>query len=129
MSIRRTWSVDEANDALSWVGQRVETLRELRARLESPEAVEASSQMATLPGGGFPGREHAETTVRLLLGLTELEDEGIVVRDLQRGLVDFPSERNGEAVYLCWLAGEPNVSHWHGPEAGYLGRRPLDDRS
>ena len=126
MTIRRLWTVEEANEALDWVGHRVERLRDLRTQLDSTEAVDASAVMATLPGGGYPGRRHAESTVRLLLGLTELEDEGVVVRDLQRGLVDFPAERNGEEVYLCWIAGEPEVSHWHGPEAGYLGRRPLD---
>ena len=49
----------------------------------------------------------------------------IVLRDADRGLVDFPSIRDGEEVYLCWQAGEPRVAWWHDPDAGFPGRRPL----
>ena len=48
-----------------------------------------------------------------------------MVRDLERGLVDFPSLIDGREVYLCWLLDEPAVGHWHGVEAGFAGRRPL----
>ena len=48
-----------------------------------------------------------------------------MVRDLERGLVDFPSVIDGREVYLCWLLDEPAVGHWHGVDAGFAGRRPL----
>ena len=50
----------------------------------------------------------------------------MVVRDLERGLIDFPSLLDGDEVYLCWLLDEPSVGHWHAVEAGFGGRRPLD---
>jgi hypothetical protein len=51
----------------------------------------------------------------------------IVLRDLDRGLVDFPALREGAEVYLCWQEGEEEIGFWHEPEAGFAGRRPLDD--
>ena len=41
------------------------------------------------------------------------------------GLVDFPALRDGEEIYLCWVVGEPEIRHWHEPDAGFRGRRPL----
>jgi len=55
----------------------------------------------------------------------ELEDLGVIVKDLDYGLVDFPAERYGGNVLLCWRYGEPEVSFWHGPEEGYNSRKAL----
>ena len=55
----------------------------------------------------------------------ELEADGIVLRDLAQGLVDFPAEKDGEVVYLCWQFGEPEVAFWHRVEEGFAGRQPL----
>lgn len=57
--------------------------------------------------------------------LAELEDFGLVIKDLDLGLVDFPAERYGEKVLLCWRYGEPEVSYWHKPLEGLRGRKPL----
>jgi hypothetical protein len=59
-----------------------------------------------------------------LVGLRELE---VVLRDLERGLVDFPALRDGREVYLCWEEGEEQIAFWHEPDAGFAGRRPIDD--
>jgi len=64
--------------------------------------------------------------VTVAAAVTELDAMDVVVRDLARGLVDFPSLRDGEEVYLCWLADdEAVVAHWHEPDAGFAGRRPV----
>lgn len=57
--------------------------------------------------------------------ITELEDLGVQVKDLDSGLVDFPAERYGEKVLLCWRYGESEVSYWHKPNEGFNGRKPL----
>lgn len=57
--------------------------------------------------------------------IAELEDFGVQVKDLEYGLVDFPAERYGESVLLCWRFGEPEVSYWHKPNEGYNGRKQL----
>ena len=60
--------------------------------------------------------------------LDELEDWGVTVRDLDVGLLDFPAERYGEKVFLCWRYGEPEVAYWHRPEEGFGGRRALKNQ-
>ena len=55
----------------------------------------------------------------------ELEKLGVQVKDLDRGLVDFPAIRDGEEVLLCWQVGEDEVAFWHGLEEGFAGRKPL----
>lgn len=57
--------------------------------------------------------------------ITELEDLGVFVKDLDYGLVDFPADRYGEKVMLCWRYGESEVSFWHKPNEGVNGRKPL----
>lgn len=58
--------------------------------------------------------------------LAEIEDRGIVLRDLERGLVDFPSAHpSGRAVLLCWQLGEDDLAWWHLPEDGFAGRKRL----
>jgi hypothetical protein len=81
---------------------------------------------------GFRTAEVAEKAAlldALVEGMTkkieELEDLGVQVKDLDFGLVDFPAERYGENVMLCWRYGETDVSYWHEPNEGYNGRKPL----
>ena len=58
--------------------------------------------------------------------LAELDERGIVLRDVERGLVDFPSRHpDGRVVLLCWQSGEDDLGWWHLPEDGFAGRRPL----
>ena len=57
--------------------------------------------------------------------LQEVIERGIIVRSVERGLVDIPSERDGRAVYLCWVAGEPEITQWHETDTGFAGRQPL----
>ena len=57
--------------------------------------------------------------------LVELQAMEVVLRDLDRGLVDFPSIRDGREVFLCWEEGEDEIGYWHDLEAGYGGRQPL----
>jgi hypothetical protein len=61
----------------------------------------------------------------LMHRIGELEDLGVVLRDVESGLVDFPAERFGERVYLCWKYGEADVLYWHKQDEGFGGRKPL----
>ena len=55
----------------------------------------------------------------------EIEASGAHLKDVKLGLVDFPTERDGEIIYLCWQSGEPEVAFWHRTEDGFAGRQPL----
>lgn len=57
--------------------------------------------------------------------LNEINGRGIQVRDIDTGLVDFPGERQGEPIWLCWKSGETEVGHWHEFDQGYSSRKPL----
>jgi hypothetical protein len=65
----------------------------------------------------------AEVAVACVERLAEL---GVTVKDLDLGLLDFPSQRAGRDVLLCWHVGEDTVSAWHGLDEGYAGRKPID---
>lgn len=60
--------------------------------------------------------------------LAEIEAIGVQVQDLEEGLLDFPCTMDGKTVMLCWKLGEDSITHWHEPEDGFAGRKPLDGR-
>jgi hypothetical protein len=76
-------------------------------------------------GGSRMTAELLETFERLRRDVRAIEAMGVLVKDLETGLLDFPSERDGEIVFLCWRHGEPSVAHWHAVDAGFSGRQPL----
>ena len=69
----------------------------------------------------------SEAFLELRSALVELQAMEVVLRDLDRGLVDFPSLRDGQEIYLCWEEGEDEIGFWHDPDTGFAGRRPLAD--
>ena len=121
----RHWTPEQANALLPIVGDIVRRLRDARRSLAERGFDRELAERADSTGGAWPGRERARESVEVALGFERLEQLDIVVRDLERGLVDFPALRDGREVYLCWLLDEPAVGHWHGVEAGFAGRRPL----
>jgi hypothetical protein len=76
-------------------------------------------------GGGVMARAAADT-IAVQDALDAIQALGVVVRDPAVGLLDFPAERHGERVYLCWRYPEPRVAHWHSIHGGFAGRQPLD---
>lgn len=60
--------------------------------------------------------------------VAEINAAGVQLKDLQIGLLDFPCLLEGRVVLLCWKLGEADISHWHGVEEGFAGRKPIDDR-
>ncbi len=59
--------------------------------------------------------------------IARIRRAGARVGDLRSGLVDFPARRAGRSVWLCWQVGEPTLQHWHETDAGFTGRRPVDE--
>jgi hypothetical protein len=121
----RHYTVEEANAALGWVAERLDLMRAAREKLTDEEARAALGDAAPGNGGGAPGRVVSEGFLALRSALAELQEAGVVLRDLDRGLVDFPTVRDGREVYLCWVEGEREIGFWHGPDTGYAGREPL----
>jgi hypothetical protein len=123
----RHYTLDEANAALGAVGDLLVRLRSARERLSDSEAREALAEAGPSNGGGAPGKVVSEAFLALRDGLVELREREVVLRDLDRGLVDFPAMRDGQEIYLCWEEGEDEIAFWHDLETGFAGRQPLDD--
>ena len=106
----RHWTLQEADAARDFVGARLRAMRAARRRLVGSEGHAEMAALAPLSGGAWPGRSHAGAALELALGLEQLADLDIVVRDLDQGIVDFPSVLDGEEVYLCWREGEAEIT-------------------
>ena len=127
MRHKRHYTLEQASAVRGWVARRVQSIRESQERLAGLGAharagIEALDSQA---GGSYPGRDVAESLVAISRALNELDAVDVVVRDVARGLVDFPALRDGEEVYLCWLLDEEEIGFWHLPDAGFAGRQPL----
>ena len=72
--------------------------------------------------------ERAKAEQRAKDALAEIDSIGVQVKDLDIGLLDFPCEVEGRVVLLCWRTGEASITHWHGTDEGFAGRKPIDER-
>jgi hypothetical protein len=118
----RVWTLAEANEALPAVTEVVERIRALREEAST----RAGPRSARARRNGH--EEDLGGSLAFASAMRELSDQGIVVRDLDTGLVDFPARSpSGRAYWLCWVVGEPEVAWWHWPEDGFAGRAPIGD--
>jgi len=119
----RQFTVEEANSLLPALSESLALIKEARqVVLRGGERIRRG---AVADGGGRQGREYWDALATLRREVEGLSERGIVLRDAEAGLVDFPSRREGREVFLCWRLGEDRVGHWHGPESGFSGRKPL----
>jgi hypothetical protein len=127
MQHERHYTLKQASAARDWVAERVGWIRDARAQLIGlgPRAAAALRELDESSGGAYPGRDVAGPLVELSRAVGELDAVEVVLRDVDRGLVDFPALREGQEVYLCWLIDEDEIGYWHEPGAGFAGRRPL----
>jgi hypothetical protein len=121
----RHYTIDEARAELAWVGEQLSAMRAAHEQLTDSEAREALADAAESNGGGVYGKHVGEAFLELRRRLAALAEREIVLRDLDRGLIDFPAVRDDREVYLCWIEGEPDIGFWHDLDAGYAGRRPV----
>jgi hypothetical protein len=122
----RHFSRDEANALLPRLKPLLLQLRNAKDELTDAEAHEALADAAPSNGGGEQGRKVGVAFLEVQRLLEALAEAGIVLRDIDRGLVDFPAIVDGSEAYLCWELGEDEVSHWHDLSSGYGGREPLE---
>jgi hypothetical protein len=119
----RLFTVDDANAELDELRARLPRLREARQRL-----IDTSERIASaveIDGGGVEGSDWFRAQESLKAELLWLADRGILLRDPETGLIDFPAERDGMRVFLCWRLGEDRVAWYHDEQTGFSGRKPL----
>lgn len=123
MTEERFFTVDDANAALDELRSRLPRLREARQRLI--DTSERITSAVEVDGGGVEGSDWFRAQEALKTELVWLAERGILLRDPETGLIDFPSRRDGRRVFLCWRLGEDRVAWFHDEQTGFSGRRPL----
>ena len=122
----RLFTVKEANALLPRVRELLEDLFAHRdAMRERAPRMEPILAASALNGGGRVGSEYGVETYKLYLAINRIRELGVLLKDLDTGLLDFPHEREGRVVFLCWRPPEERIGYWHEIEAGFAGRRPL----
>ena len=129
----RYFTADEANELLAQVRPLVEQMVAHRRSLALATVRHAriAATIATNGGGVRPHEvDRLQATIdaeaaEVVRCVEKLQALGVLVKDLDEGLVDFPALRGGEEVLLCWRLGEEEVAFWHTVEDGFAGRKPL----
>jgi hypothetical protein len=116
---------DEANALLPQIRVWLQQLEVLRASLRKHDQRVESLLDAGTDRGGPTVNDWVRTMADIQHVLEEFRKREILIKDADRGLIDFPAIMGGREVFLCWESGEGNVEYWHDLEAGYGGREPL----
>ena len=122
----RLFDLDEAERMLPLVRSIVKGMLDDHAERQS--LAERLEEARAHRGRGLEPFEREIETLneKILEAVTEIDRLGAEFKGIELGLVDFPSMRDGEIVYLCWQYGEDRIRWWHPVQAGYAGRRPIE---
>jgi hypothetical protein len=128
----RHFTPDEANALIPMLIPLLEDLRQVNERrMLAVQEVQAFEMRAQQNGHGentnvfSPEYDLRKIHEEMAERLRYLQELGVHLKDIENGIVDFPTRMGGRDVYLCWRLGEERVSHWHDMESGYAGRQPL----
>jgi hypothetical protein len=132
----RYFTLEQAEKTLPHIRTAVVNALELKtAYQQAEEALRDLTRKVMLSGGLAVDRDSAlklrqnrdESASRLQEALNSIHEFGCLVKDLDIGLLDFPTLYHGREVYLCWRLGEASITFWHEVEDGFGGRKPIDD--
>lgn len=125
----------EAEELLPTIAPWLEEARGEKQAIEAfkSELAQVASRIMVLGGTSPPladllrkKTEHDAAAERLVEIVNRIQEIGVLVKDLDVGLIDFPSLLEGEEIYLCWKLGEDHIAFWHGTDEGFSGRKPID---
>ena len=119
------YTVAEARALLPAIESWLSELIELRQAIQKIDQGLESRLRLGADLGGNTVNDHARTVARFQGILGEFQSRKIQLKDLDRGLVDFPHLRAGMEVFLCWEQGEDDIDYWHDLDTGFAGREPL----
>ena len=127
------YSIETANHLLPWLEQQFKNLRMVTGDLANHKKTLADLLRNRGNNGHSSSEEVILSTREVVDGLTAnmqevlkgIDDLGILVRNIEMGLVDFPAERDGRLIYLCWISGESTVAFWHETNVGFTDRQSL----
>jgi hypothetical protein len=131
----REFTLEEARELVPWLVAtffRLELPRSRAKQLDAAVKEHSGSLNGNANGSGSSQgqlerlqRALREVSGEIETAVSEITEQGILVKGIEPGLVDFPHDREGQKVYLCWREGESEIEFWHDVEAGFAGRQPL----
>jgi hypothetical protein len=133
--VPRYFTLDQARQLISTADRLLRQAIALKQEHErAGEEIEGINRKVAMMGGMYVDRQHYAglrarvdaTSMRLKELFEEIEEVGFQVKDLDIGLIDFPTLYRGEEVCLCWKLGESDIEFWHGSSEGFRGRKPID---
>jgi len=133
----RTFTLDEAQALVPVLGSLLKTAIDGKNAAERIEQeFKAVSSRVFLNGGTLLDvvqlaarkRERERLIQKIKDALAEIEATGVLVKDLEIGLLDFPCQVEDQTILLCWKLGEKTIAHWHGTDEGYRFRKPIDEK-
>jgi hypothetical protein len=133
----RTFTLDEAQSLLAILESLLRTAINAKKIVDEADAEQQALQHRVFLNGGMfldivplarRKAERAKAEQRAKDALAEIDSIGVQVKDLNIGLLDFPCEVEGQIILLCWKLGEKSITHWHGMQEGFAGRKPIDQR-
>ena len=123
---RRLFTLTEANTLLPQLRRMLQTLLDARQKIiDAQPELWPVLEKAMGNGGSKKAGEMLKYFEQVQRNAQAIQELGIEIKDINTGLVDFPSERDGRVVYLCWRYGEGDIEYWHELDAGFTGRQPL----
>ena len=131
----KRFTLPEAQGLIPEVSRRLREAVALKAEFEEAEgALRSSTERIMGMGGMTVDRENLRevklrrdsAAARLPKAIERVQQMGCLVKDLDIGLVDFPTLFRGAEVYLCWRFGEPAIRFWHGVDEGFAKRKAID---
>jgi len=133
----RTFTLNEAQSLLPVLESLLRTAIQAKKVVDEADAEQQALQHRVFLNGGMfldivplaqRKAERSRAEQRTKDALAEIDSIGVQVKDLSIGLLDFPCEVEGQTILLCWKLGEKSITHWHGLEEGFAGRKPIDER-
>lgn len=130
---RRIFTLEEAIALLPWLESKLQELDPIRGGLDRLQEQLSDLFRQSRSNGKTrieaeihqAQKEMDEARSKVAEIVQEINDNGIIVRDANIGLVDFPALRDQTEVFLCWVRGEGSIGYWHGANEGYMSRKPL----
>jgi hypothetical protein len=127
-SHERVFSLFEANQLIPKLQSHLAHIQGGKSVvLETREEIKKASAQAGEGGGTPVGAHYVKSLQAITANLQAIHEMGVLIKDVDLGLCDFPHMRDGRVVYLCWKVGEQHIGWWHEVTSGYKDRCPLEE--
>lgn len=122
----RLFTLSEANRLIPCLEEHLAAIKKGKTvLLHTKDEIQKASKNAQFGGGSAMAPHYIVALEQINDRLQKIQELGVLVKDVEMGLCDFPHLHEGRVVYLCWKLGEPEVRWWHEVHSGYAGRQPL----